>query len=101
MSSGWTEPTSSVIDSPSSVIVWRSSVWLEIVISERAGADLRAGETVTLSSWITPVSPIRHGGPRLVLEVLVAAAGDAAPIAAIAASCARLGPPPTPARAEP
>ena len=56
-----TGPTSVRWVSPSRMIVWRPRVWLEIVI--RTGpAPTRAGETVTASSWTTPVSSIGIGG---------------------------------------
>ena len=57
-------PTCSRTDPPSSVTVWRASVWLAIVI-EIGPAPTFAGETVTPSSWITPLSTTATGGRGL------------------------------------
>ena len=64
MSCGWIGPTVSWTDVaplPSSVTVWASSVWLEIVMTNGPAPSL-AGETVTPRSWMTPVSSMGTAG---------------------------------------
>ena len=61
---------------PSSVTVCGSSVWLDDRDDAPARRRPSAGDTVTLSLWITPRELDRHRRARLVLEVVVAAARE-------------------------